>query len=400
MPHADHPYRKLMLQAVELAREYKFLTRPNPCVGALLVKDGIAAAHGVHKGAGFPHAETEVLEDAARKGVNPAECTMLVTMEPCRHHGRTPPCTEAIAAAGVTRLMVGTLDPNPEASGGAEILRSGGLSVEVGVAEQECLDLIDDFITWQTTDLPYVLLKLAGTLDGRIAARTGHSRWISSRESRAAAHLLRRRVQAVMIGGNTFYRDNPKLTCRPDDPDLPEAGEEEQPLAVVATSRLPDTGQNMHLIRHRAAKTIMWTTAAAAAGPKAEALRRLGVRVIGLPSRAGAELRGRSMRAELDIREGLAGLRRDMDCGYVLCEGGGRLGLSLLDKGLAREFLLHLAPKILGDDEAVPLFDGRAPMHIDQALQLRITDTARYGSDVMLALRPAGQDAAAAAGSV
>ncbi|MDR2605265.1 MAG: bifunctional diaminohydroxyphosphoribosylaminopyrimidine deaminase/5-amino-6-(5-phosphoribosylamino)uracil reductase RibD [Desulfovibrio sp.] len=388
MPHADHPYRTLMLQAVELALEYKFRTRPNPCVGALLVKDGIAAAHGVHKGAGFPHAEVEVLEDAARKGVNPAECTMLVTMEPCRHQGRTPPCTDAISAAGIKRLIIGTLDPNPEASGGAEFLRARGLSVEVGIAEQECLDLIDDFITWQTTDLPYVLLKLAGTLDGRIAARTGHSRWISSPESRAATHLLRRHMQAVLVGGNTFYLDNPELTCRLGDSRRPEAGEEAQPLAVVATSRLPDAGQNMHLIQHRATNTIVWTTAAAAAGTKAEALRRRGVRVIGLPSKAGPALRGRGMRAELDIREGLAGLRRDMDCGYVLCEGGGCLGLSLLDKGLAREFLLHLAPKILGDNEAVPIFDGRAPMHIDQALQLRITDTARCGSDVMMALRP------------
>ncbi|MDR2669963.1 MAG: bifunctional diaminohydroxyphosphoribosylaminopyrimidine deaminase/5-amino-6-(5-phosphoribosylamino)uracil reductase RibD [Desulfovibrio sp.] len=391
MPHADHPYFTLMLQAVELALEYKFRTRPNPCVGALLVKDGIAAAHGVHKGAGFPHAEVEVLEDAARKGVNPAECTMLVTMEPCRHQGRTPPCTEAILASGVQRLIVGTLDPNPEASGGAEFLRSRGLFVEVGIAEQECLDLIDDFITWQTTDLPYVLLKLAGTLDGRIAARTGHSRWISSPESREMTHRLRRHMQAVLVGGNTFYLDNPELTCRIGDAHLPEAGEEAQPLAVVATSRLPDAGQNMHLIQHRATKTIVWTTAAAAAGTKAEALRRHGVRVIGLPSKAGPALRGRGMRAELDIKEGLVGLRRDMDCGYVLCEGGGCLGLSLLDMGLAREFLLHLAPKILGDNEAVPIFDGRAPMHIDQALQLRITDTARCGSDVMLALRSARQ---------
>jgi diaminohydroxyphosphoribosylaminopyrimidine deaminase/5-amino-6-(5-phosphoribosylamino)uracil reductase len=391
--HADHPYRELMVQAVGLAREYKFRTRPNPCVGALLVKDGMVAAHGVHKGAGSPHAEAEVLKDAAQKGVDPADCTLLVTLEPCRHQGRTPPCTEAIAAAGIRRLLVGTLDPNPEASGGAELLRSRGLSVEVGVAEQECLDLIDDFITWQTTDRPYVLLKLAGTLDGRIAARTGHSRWISSRESRAAAHLLRRRMQAVLIGGNTFYRDDPKLTFRPDDPAQPEAGEEEQPLAVVASSRLPDAGQSMYLLRHRAAKTIFWTTAAAAAGPKAEALRRLGARVIGLPSKAGPALRGRGMRAELDVGEGLVALRRELDCAYVLCEGGGCLGLSLLDKGLVGEFLLHLAPKILGDDEAVPLFVGRSPMHIDQALQLRITDTARFGNDVRLALRPAKEHA-------
>jgi diaminohydroxyphosphoribosylaminopyrimidine deaminase/5-amino-6-(5-phosphoribosylamino)uracil reductase len=386
--HTDDPYRELMLQAVSLALEHKFLTGPNPCVGALLVKDGATAARGVHKGAGFPHAEVEALEDAARKGVNPADCTMLVTLEPCRHQGKTPPCTEAILAAGIKKLIVGTRDPNPEASGGADYLRSRGLSVNVGTAEQECRDLIDDFVVRLTTDLPYVLLKLAGTLDGRIATRTGHSKWISSRESRAATHLLRRRMQAVMIGGNTFYRDDPRLTFRPDDPAGPEAGGEEQPLAVVASSRLPDAGQNLHLLKHRAAKTVFWTTAAAAAGPKAEALRRLGARVVGLPSKAGPALSGRGMRAELDLREGLAGLRKEMGCDYVLCEGGGCLGLSLLDKGLVGEFLLHLAPKILGDDEAVPLFDGRSPMYVEQALQLRITDTVRFGSDVRLALRP------------
>jgi diaminohydroxyphosphoribosylaminopyrimidine deaminase/5-amino-6-(5-phosphoribosylamino)uracil reductase len=384
-----------MLQAVKLAEEHKFRTRPNPCVGALLVMNGIVVAHGVHRGAGFPHAEVEVLEDAAQKGVNPADCTMLVTMEPCRHQGRTPPCTDAILASGIKKLIVGMLDPNPDASGGAELLRSKGVSVEIGAAGQECLDLVDDFITWQTTDLPYVILKLAGTLDGRIATRTGHSRWISSPESRTATHLLRRHVQAVLIGGNTFYNDDPKLTYRPGNPEDPETGEAEpQPLAVVATSRLPDAGQNMYLLKHRAEKTIFWTTAAAAAGTKAEALRRMGIRVVGLPSGVGPGLRGRSMRAELDLTEGLIGLRKDLHCDYVLCEGGGCMGLSLLNKGSVGEFLLHLAPKILGDNEAVPIFDGRAPMHMDEALQLRITGAERTGGDVMLTLRRAGQQSA------
>ena len=376
-----------MLQAVALAGKAKWQTCPNPCVGALLVKDGAVVASGWHKGAGRPHAEVEALEDAKAKGVLPADCTLVVTLEPCRHHGKTPPCTDAILKAGIRHVVVGTPDPNPEASGGAELLRSRGVKVETGIAEQECLDSIDDFITWQTTDLPYTLLKLASTLDGRIATRTGHSKWISSPETRARVHELRAHMQAVIVGGNTFYQDDPRLTCRLDNATSELCSR--QPLAVVVTSRLPEAGLSLHLLKERAEQTIFWTTVAAAASPKAEALRRKGVRVVGLPSQARHNVRGHGMRAELDLAEGLTYLRRELDCRYVMCEGGGRLGLSLLDKGLAREFHLHMAPKIVGDNEGTPLFDGRAPVQIDESLQLRITDAIPSGSDIALTLRPA-----------
>lgn len=375
-----------MLQAVALAGRARWQTCPNPCVGALLVRENIAVASGWHKGPGLPHAEAEALEDARAKGVNPAECTMVVTLEPCRHFGQTPPCTEAILESGVSRVIVGALDPNPEASGGAELLRSRGLTVETGVAERECLDSIDDFFVWQTTDLPYTVLKLASTLDGRIATRAGHSKWITSPGTRAKVHELRRHMQALIIGGNTFYQDDPQLTCRPEGAAGPCPG---QPLAVVVTSRLPEAELSLHLLKERPEQTIFWTTVAAAASPKAEALRRKGVRVIGLSSHARPDRRGHSMRAELNLAEGLAYLRRELDCRYVLCEGGGLLGLSLLDKGLAREFHLHLAPKIIGDNEAMPLFDGRAPVHIDESLRLRITETAASGDDMAITLRPA-----------
>ncbi|MDR0827231.1 MAG: bifunctional diaminohydroxyphosphoribosylaminopyrimidine deaminase/5-amino-6-(5-phosphoribosylamino)uracil reductase RibD [Desulfovibrio sp.] len=381
-----------MLAAVSLAAKHKFLTRPNPCVGALLVRDGLILARGAHKGAGLPHAEIEALEDARQKGVDPASCTLVVTLEPCRHQGRTPPCTNALLASGIKKVVIGALDPNPEASGGAQILREHGLSVETGVAEDKCLDLIDDFITWQTTDLPYTLLKLASTLDGRIATRTGHSKWISSVESRAYTHKLRQRVQAVLVGGNTFYQDNPRLDARANLQEETEAegdqGSFEQPLAVVVTSRLPDAEQSLHLLQDSTARAVFWTTAAAAASPKAESLRRKGVSILGLPSRILDPEHGPGMRAALDLRAGLVWLRKNLGCHYILCEGGGRLGLSLLDKGLIREFILHLAPKILGDNEAVPLFNGLAPLNIDQSLKLRITQSAPLGPDMMLVMRP------------
>ena len=214
MPDAEHPYREYMLEAVALAGQARWLTRPNPCVGAVLVKDGQIVAKGWHKGPGYAHAEIAALEDAAGKGVNPADCTLVVTLEPCRHHGKTPPCTDAILQSGVRRLAIGASDPNPESAGGAELLREQGLAVETGIALEECLDLIDDFTTWQTTEFPYTIIKLASTLDGRIATRTGNSRWITSPETLTRVHELRQHMDALLVGGNCFYVDNPALTCR------------------------------------------------------------------------------------------------------------------------------------------------------------------------------------------
>ncbi|MDL2315802.1 bifunctional diaminohydroxyphosphoribosylaminopyrimidine deaminase/5-amino-6-(5-phosphoribosylamino)uracil reductase RibD [Desulfovibrio sp. OttesenSCG-928-A18] len=384
-----------MMQAIALAGNGRWLTCPNPCVGALLVREGKVLAQGWHKGAGQPHAEIEALADAAAKGVDPAGCTLVVTLEPCRHYGKTPPCVDAILKAGIRHVVIGALDPTSEAGGGAEILRTQGVKVETEVAKEESLDLIDDFITWTNTELPYTLLKLASTIDGRIASRTGHSKWITSVESRNRVHVLRQRMQALIVGGNTFYQDDPSLTCRLENSEelCPT-----QPLAVVVTSRLPDAGLSLHLLKHRPESTIFWTTVAAAASPKAEALRRKGVRVIGLSSQARPKARGHGMRAELDLTEGLLYLRRELDCSYALCEGGGKLGLSLLDKGLARELHLHLAPKIMGDNDATPLFDGRAPIIVDEALQLRITDSRPSGDDIMLTLRPSFAPIVKAAG--
>ena len=383
---AAHPLLHAMDEAIRLAEERRFLTAPNPCVGAVLVREGDVVAGGCHQGAGSPHAEIEALRDAAEKGIDPATCALVVTLEPCSHHGLTPPCTDAILAASIPHVVIGAMDPNPEASGGAEILRRNGVRVETGVARQECEDLISDFTTWQTGPYPYILLKLASTLDGRIATRTGHSRWITCEASRKRVHELRRRMDAVIVGGNTFHYDSPRLDYRLEDDSAPD---DKQPLAVVVTSRLPDPGDSSFLLRERPTETIFWTTVAAAAGPKAKGLRERGVRVVGLPASPSSDGTARGPRAELDLAEGLRLLRAEAGCRYALCEGGGRLGLSLIREKLVGEFHLHLSPRILGDNEATPLFDGLSPLTMDEALPLRFVESHMCGRDFLLTLRPA-----------
>lgn len=379
-------YESAMREALDLAFKGRFYTAPNPCVGAVLLRDDSVVARGYHEVYGGPHAEINALADAAAKGINPADCTLVVTLEPCDHHGKTPPCAEAILNSGVRRVVIGSLDPTREAGGGAQHLRESGVEVITGVLQCECDDLIADFITWRTTDLPYTILKLASTLDGRIATRTGHSRWISCDKTLRLVHMVRRHAGAVMVGGNTFYHDDPKLTCRPA-PDEPPA--ERQPLAIVVTSRLPGPDMQNYLIQHRPHETIFWTTIASAASPKAEALRKKGVQVLGLPPLSHTDnASSGAMRAELDLREGLIALRKEHNCLYVMCEGGGRLGLSLLEKNLAGELHLHLSPRILADNEATPLFSGLSPLQITEGVSLRLLASRICDEDLIVTLRP------------
>lgn len=379
-------FEEAMREAIARARNGRFLTAPNPCVGAVLVRDGRIVAGGHHARCGEAHAEVNAIADARSKGIDPASCTLVVTLEPCNHFGKTPPCSQAIQNAGIGTVVIGAADPTRNAAGGAAKLAEHGVTVIQGVLRCECEDLIADFLQWQNTDLPYTVLKLASTLDGRLATRTGHSRWISGEKARLLVHALRRRMGAVLVGGNTFYQDNPRLTARGAEGDAPIA---KQPLAVVVTSRLPSPEQPFHLLQERPHETIFWTTEAAAASPKAETLRKNGIAVLGLPPAIRGENAPHSgMRAELDLAEGLASLRRERGCFHVLCEGGGRLGLTLLSKNLAGELHLHIAPRILADNEATPLFNGLSPTRITDGIPLRLISADACGEDLVVSLRP------------
>lgn len=374
----EHPMVFAMTEAISLAGNGRWRTAPNPLVGAVLVHNGLIVARGWHKGCGQPHAEIECLNDAISRNINPAECTLVVTLEPCTHHGRTPPCVDALLAAGIRHVVVGLPDPNPEATGGIERLRAAGVAVDVGVCADACRDLIADFLIWQTEKRPFVILKMASTLDGRIATRSGHSRWISNEASRARVHALRAAVGlrggAVLVGGNTLLADNPLLTARPEGMQSPLR----QPLAAAIISRLSGV-EGLQLIRTRPTETVLFSTAASAASPVAASLRERGVRVIGVPPLRTGPL--------LDPHAVLRALYAE-GCMYVLCEGGSRLGLSLLNAGLVDEFHLHLAPKVLGDESALPLFCGREPLSMQEALNLRIIRVDLCGSDCHICLRP------------
>lgn len=362
-----------MARAVALAERGRGATRPNPCVGAVLVRDEKIVAEGWHTACGKPHAEVETLADAARKGIDTSVCTLFVTLEPCNHHGRTPPCTRAILNAGIPRVVVGTRDPNAEVEGGGnDFLRQNGVEVECGILEQECRDLIADFLIRQTTDRPYVTLKLAFTLDGKIATRTGHSAWVSGPESREAVHRLRARMQAVLVGGETFRKDNPSLTCRLDNFSGP------QPLAVVVTSSLPDPLSECTLLSKRAEETIFWTTEEAAASDTARELRKLGCRVWGLATTDEG----------LMLDAGLTRLRRETGTLDLLCEGGGGLAMSLLSQGLVDELHMFLAMKVLGDAGGASCFSGRKILSMQDCISFRRTETRASGDDLFLRLMP------------
>ena len=363
-----------MRHAAQLAERGRGATAPNPCVGAVLVQDGQVVAEGWHKRCGGPHAEVNCLADARERGVAPAECALFVTLEPCNHHGKTPPCSKAVLAAGIREVYVGAMDPNPKAMGGAQFLREHGVTVHTGVEKALCTDLVTDFLTWQFADRPYVYVKMAGTLDGRIATRTGHSKWITCAESRAAVHELRARCGAVVVGGGTLRADDPRLNVRRD-----EAREGVDPLAVVVTSHLPGAGDDFFLVRERAAETIFWTTAQAAASDDARRLADLGVRVWTLAPHPDDGL---------DLAQGLERLRTECGVWHVLCEGGGTLALRFVESGLMDELHLYTAPKILGDAQAAPLFAGREPETMDQALGLRLTGVRMSGEDALMTLRP------------
>ncbi|MBO4317888.1 MAG: bifunctional diaminohydroxyphosphoribosylaminopyrimidine deaminase/5-amino-6-(5-phosphoribosylamino)uracil reductase RibD [Mailhella sp.] len=368
-------YESYMERAIELARRGRWHAAPNPCVGAVLVQNGHIVAEGWHKHYGGKHAEIECLDDARQKGVDPRGCTMAVTLEPCAHYGKTPPCAKALIGAGIQRVIIGMPDPHLEASGGAQLLRAAGIEVISGIKDSECRLLTDDFLVWTCRHRPYVIVKMASSLDGRTGPRD-HGRWsISGTGSHAGLMELRSRVAIsgglILIGGNTFYTDDPKLTAR-------GVNASRQPIAGIVVSALPEHPEAFHLTRERPQDTIFFCPEEASYGPKAEALKEMGVRIFPVPKTGGKNDLAEILRICLDI----------LKAPYVLCEGGPSLAGSFLEKGLADLVLLYQAPMLFADSEAKPVFAGRETHALPDAIHGRILSARPSGSDLKILFKP------------
>lgn len=355
-----------MEQALQLARCGEGWTHPNPPVGAVVVRNGVLLGQGWHRQAGLPHAEVEAIQ-ACRELV--AGATLYVTLEPCCTHGRTPPCTDLIIRSGITRVVVGCADPNPRhASRGFRILQQAGVSVTTGVCGAECLRLIEPFAMRVTAGRPWVTLKLAMTLDGKIADRDGTSQWITGEASRAAVQLLRRRADAVMVGAGTVRADDPSLRCR-------LAGAPNVRRVVVdGAGRTPATAQ---VLTDRWADTTILATSSRCPAKVRAKWAHNGSRVWVFPAGStGSISLSRLLKRLAD--EGVM---------HVLCEGGGSLAGALVKARLVDEYMLFYAPAILGDARAIGSVTG-ASFRMASMPRLQIEDVSRIGQDLLVRARP------------
>lgn len=351
-----------MKLALNLAKRGELWVSPNPLVGALVVMEGRVISKGYHRRFGGEHAEVEALaplEEDLR------QATLYVTLEPCCHWGKTPPCTELILRKGVGRVVVGTLDPNPRVCGrGVQILREAGVEVKVGVLEDECRQLNHRFFHWMERGLPWVTLKWAQSMDGRIATASGHSRWISSLPSRRRSHRFRSIHDAVLVGVGTVVKDDPRLTVR--------HVKGRNPVRIILDSRLriPDHAKVLDS-RFLGGDTWIVTTPTAPAG-RSRTLESRGVRVLSVE----ADPSGR-----VDLR-GLLRLLVDRGISSILVEGGAQVLTSFLKARLVQRILCFVAPLILGD--GIEAVGKLAVERVDQGIRFRQYTIQRSGDEVLV----------------
>ncbi len=364
MPARDD--REFMRKALRLALRAEGCTSPNPMVGAVCVLEGRVVGRGYHKKAGAPHAEIEAFADAARKGISLKGATLYVTLEPCCHTEKlTPPCTDAVIASGVSDVVVGAIDPNPEVSGkGVEKLRENGIAVRTGVLERECAEINEFFNKHVVSGLPFVTLKCASTIDGKIASATGDSKWIGSVRQRKMAHRLRKKADAVIVGINTVLADDPGLDVRL------VGGTVRQPVPVIMDSRLRTPPGAKVLGTHP--RSIIATTEAAGS-VRERRLRGSGAEIL----RLEPDAKGRVPAADLLRELGAGGM-----CG-VLVEGGSGVGASFLREGLVDKVVFFYAPKIVGGD-GVSMVGDLGKRSIEDAIGIKNIRVRRFGDEMMI----------------
>jgi len=355
----------LMKRALELARRAAGDTSPNPLVGAVIVKDGRIIGEGYHRRAGLPHAEIEALRRAGRAARG---ATLYVTLEPCNHVGRTPPCCDAIVRAGLRDVVVAMRDPNPITHGrGVARLRRAGLRVRTGILKDEAQRLNAPFTKYITTGLPWTVAKVAQSLDGKIATRTGESRWISSLAFRQLTHQLRRDADAVVVGIETVLRDDPRLTARTAQKP-PRPG---RPIRVILDSQLR-TPLASRCVRDASVPTVIATTARSAA--KRRRLEQRGVTVIVLPPQRG----------RVPLRALCRHLASRFDVMSLLIEGGGEVLAGALQEQLVDRLVWAVAPMILGGRSSPSSVGGAGVARLSAAVHLTGLSTRQIGPDLVV----------------
>jgi diaminohydroxyphosphoribosylaminopyrimidine deaminase / 5-amino-6-(5-phosphoribosylamino)uracil reductase len=361
------PEIRFMREALKLAQRAYGMTSPNPMVGAVLVKGGKIIGRGFHQRAGHPHAEIEALRDAAARGHSARGATLYATLEPCCTHGRTPPCTDAIIASGIREVIVGATDPNPKHSGrGLDILRAARVKVSAGVLAAEATRLNEPFNHWIVHGTPFVTVKAGMSLDGKIATRTGESRWITSLQSREHAMRLRQGADAILVGANTILRDDPSLTVR-----LAGVSKPLRRFILDAKARTPHSSK---VVADDPALTTIVVGPDAPAN-KVKALER-NVQVWRAPLRKG----------RIDLLWLLKKLGAE-NVTSLLVEGGGEVNASFLLGGFANRVAFFYAPILIGGADAVKAVAGGGILDAAKGLNLNGVDWGRIGPDLFLTAR-------------
>ena len=364
-----------MAHALQLAANGLFTTGVNPRVGCVLVKDGQLIGEGWHEKAGEAHAEVMALRDAKRRGRDTQGATAYVTLEPCSHHGKTPPCAEALIQAGVSRVVAAMEDPNPMVAGkGFALLQAAGIAVAAPLMVTEAESLNVGFVKRMYTGLPWVRLKMAGSLDGRSALANGQSQWITGPDARADGHRYRARAQAILTGVGTLLEDDPLMTVRGVDTPLAQSVAIPVPLAPPLRVVL-----DSHLRMPTSARILQGGCLVATASmdsEKAAALRAAGAEVVVVPDNSG----------RVDLKALLRNLA-ERGINEVHLEAGPRLSGVFLKAGLVDEIVVYMAPCLLGSD-ARGWFDDLKLTRLDQKVALQFRDVRMVGADLRIVARP------------
>ena len=357
----DHDY---MDMALDLALKGQGFTSPNPMVGAVVVKNGKVVGTGYHQAAGKAHAEVNALNDA---GGDASGATLYVNLEPCNHTGRTPPCTHKIISSGVQRVVVAMRDPNPDVKGGGmDLLKKNGINISLGICEAKAKKLNEIFVKYIRTRRPFVILKCAATLDGRIATRTGDSRWVTNEQSREVVHRLRHAVDAILVGIGTVNADDPSLTTR-----LPH-GRGKDAIRVVLDTNL-SISPDARVLRLNSDSDTILVAGKSAIKEKKSALSTKGVRVI--------ESQLKNKRIDMDLLMGQLGA---LGITSLLIEGGSRVIASALSAGIVDKVMFFYAPKLTGGDDGVPICRGKGPDRMADCIAVKDITLQRFGDDVMI----------------